>query len=610
MIQKGDITDVPAAKSNTVAEPAQFAIIRSSSPTPSSGRVFCDKCLQNQHLFISSLAQYFPEDPDDPEYAIREKGYYKFYKGLMRRYPQCCVECEPKVREQLAKAAYTAKTDHLRRMLDRTAKIRVITTKSPLYYCHSAGKWLWVASLVFQLVWHTRLVNQGFVARGKGVNDGSWSMLFARLFALFSSYLPAPDQLLKWSFWTSAVSIWWNPKWVDTFKSNTKHLIGFANYYRYQALIFALKLAATFLISPLSDLQGPRLTALATAHASMAVSILYLYHVASKSIRVDHTPLWTTKASSIGATPAPLPSIADAESRENNEKSMATILDEILHEPAQSTQPRPQALMSQFSTSDQLDRMPPISYKSSYDPSTRPLTPNPFANLPSQRPQSSGVGLASLSLSDTPPARNQGSLDYSPNMEWSPTQSKYRAFNTYKPGQLETRKFGETPTHEKAGAFWAKVPPAPKTPAQRFLNQPSTTLLRRSPRLTQNTIAFRGTQQSTFASPSQPQADVPPATIFAEPTFRPAQPKDERDDLLERFTTSFSLGSENTADNTRAGEGENRNASATVQPQHRKMYTLQNVLLGLVCCSVFLAVLAGRAYKDFDLGKLISIQGR
>lgn len=524
----------------------------------------------------------------------------------MRRYPQCCADCEPKVREQLAKAAYTAKTDHLRRMLDRTAKIRVVTTNSPVYYCQSVGKWLWSASLMFQLLWHVSLVSQGLAAQSRRTNDRSWVMLTARIVALFAGFLPSPDQLLKWSFWTSALSIWWNPRWVDTFKSNTKHLVGISNYYCYQALIFALKLAATFLIQPLSDVQGGGLAARVTAHASMGVAVIYLYYTAHKLIHVDHTPLWTTKASSIGATPASPPSFTPTESRENEEKSMATILDEILHEPTQSTQPQPRALMSQFSATENYGGIQPIPERSAFNPSLRPLTPNPFANSPSKRPQSSGVGLSGLSLSDTPRAYNQEMVDYSSNMEWTPTQSKYRAFNTYKPGQSETRKFGETPVNDKPGAFWAKVPPAPKAPAQRFLSQPSTTILRRSPRLTQNPIAFRGTKESTLG---MPQADAPPATIFAEPTLRLAQPKDERDDLLDKFATSFTLASEQT-DEQPAGERQDGGSVSTPQPQQRNGNLLKQGFLYLVC-SVFLAVLAGRAYKDFGyLGKLISIRGR
>lgn len=527
----------------------------------------------------------------------------------MMRYPQCCADCEPRVREQLAKAAYTAKTDHLRRMLDRTAKIRVVTNNSPVYYCHSVGRWLWAASLMFQLMWHVCLISQGLAAHSKRTNDKSWLMLSARIVAGFVGYLPAPEQLLKWSFWTSAVSIWWNPRWVDTFKSNTKHLVGISNYYCYQALIFAVKLAATLVISPLSNMQGPGLAARVTAHVSMALSMLYLYYTARKLIHVDHTPLWTTKASSIGATPAtpaPPPAFTPTETRENEEKSMATILDEILHEPTQNTQPQPQALMSQFSAPERFDHLQSLPEKSAYNPSLRPLTPNPFANSPVKRPQSSGVGLSSLSLSDSPRVNNQEMVDYSPNMEWTPTQSKYRAFNTYKPGQSETRKFGETPVNDKPGAFWAKIPPAPKAPAQRFLNQQNTTLLRRSPRLTQNPISFRGTTESALG---QPQTDAPPATIFAEPTFRLAQPKDERDDLLDKFATSFTLASEQTEEQP-AGQGQDGGNVSTGQPPQRNANTLKQGFLYLVC-SIFLAVLAGRAYNDFGyLGKLISIRGR
>ncbi|KAG8164040.1 hypothetical protein KVR01_005958 [Diaporthe batatas] len=603
---KGDITDVPAAKSSTVPQPAQFAIRRDHSST--SSQVFCDKCLQNQHLFISSLAQYFPEDPEDPEYAEREKNYYKFYKGLMKRYPQCCADCEPKVREQLAKAAYTAKTDHLRRMLDRTAKIRVVTTNSPVYYCQSVGRWLWVASLIFQLLWHLCLTSKGLADYGRRARDNSWPMLSMRIVAGFLGFLPSPGQLLKWSFWTSAISIWWNPRWVDTFKSNTKHLVGISNYYCYQALIFALKLAATLLVSPLSNMQGPALASRVTAHVWMAVSIMYLYYAANKMIRVDHTPLWTTKASSIGANPAAPPPMTPSETRENEEKSMATILDEILHEPTQNSQPRRQSLMSQFSDTESPDLVRALPGTSAYNPNLRPLAPNPFANSPVKRPQSSGVGLSSLSLSDSPRAGTQGAVEYySPTMEWTPTQSKYRAFNTYKPGESETRKFGETPVNDQPGAFWAKVPPAPKAPAQRFLSQQNTPVLRRSPRIAQSPITFQGTQKSTLGAQ---RADAPPATIFAEPRLRPAQPRDERDDLLDKFATSFTLASDQN-DEPPAGDSRvGSNVSTSGQPPQRSTSIFKHAFLYLVC-SAFLAILAARAYKDFGyLGKLVSIRGR
>jgi hypothetical protein len=524
----------------------------------------------------------------------------------MMRYPQCCADCEPGVREQLSKAAYTAKTDHLRRMLDRTAKIRVVTNNSPVYYFQSVGMWLWAASLVFQLLWHFCLISQGLAGHSKQNNGNSWMMLPARVLAPLAGYLPAPGHFLKWSFWTSAISIWWNPRWVDTFKSNTKHLVGISDYYCYQALIFAIKLAATLVTPLLSNAKESGMAARVTAHVSVAISMLYLYYTASRLIRVDHTPLWTTKASSIGPAPASPPSCTTKETRENEEKSMATILDEILHEPTRNNQPQPDALMSQFSSPRKFDQFQSLSGSSAYNPSLRPLTPNPFANSPAKRPQSSGVGLSSLSLSDTPQASNQEMIDYSPNMEWTPTQSRHRAFNTYRPGQSETRKFGETPVNDKPGAFWAKVPPAPKAPAHRFLHQQKTTLLRRSPRLTQSSVTFQGTKRSTLG---QPQADAPPATIFAEPSFRVAPPRDERDELLDKFATSFTLASEQAEEQPASQRQDGENIPGG-QPSPRNAGKLKQGLMYLVC-GVFLAVLVRQAYSDFGhVGKLISIQGR
>ncbi|KAK7735243.1 hypothetical protein SLS53_007633 [Cytospora paraplurivora] len=465
----GNITDPPVAKTTTESAASQFATHPSPAASQFAETVFCKKCLQNQHLFIASLAQYLPEDENDPEYKQREKGYHKFYRGLMRRYPQVCAECEPKVRKELDKAAYTAKTDHLRRMLDRSAETRILTTKSTVNYIQTTGKWLWYASLLLQILWHV------------------------------------------------------------------------------------------------------------TANASMALLILWLYRVTRKSIRVDHTPLWTPKASSIGATPARTSGIPaqPLESQEDSTKSMADILDEIMNAPVANTQPRyqtrsktqlqpqPELYMLKSSSSEHSDYMPSVTQKGSHNtptgfsfglsedmpsmtqkishnPATSSSNLNPFKDLPSTRPPTSaGLGFDGLSLSDSPRPRTRQMIDYSPNMEWSPTQSKYRAFSTYKPGQSETRKFGETPTHERAGAFWAKVPPAPTTPAQRIFNPPNAPRIRTTAQTTvKDTVSFQGNKSPVF---SKPPANAPPETIFANPRFQPPQPQDERDSLAEHFNKSFKL---------------------------------------------------------------------
>lgn len=545
--------------------------------------------MNNQHLYISSLAQYFPDDPNDPEYAERERYYYRFRRGLEARYPQVCAECEPKVREKLNKSIYHAKADHLRRMVDRSAQTRVLTTPTAVHYFHSAASRLWTMSYFFQLLWHLLLIQKAILANSDDFEQKSWALLAARTFDLFAGYLPTPASTIKWSFWTSALCLWWNPRWVEVSKGFDKHLFGFKHYYFYQTLILVLKLPAFLNIDVLPPSSMSRVTVQVIAHVSMAFFMYFLYHITCNSIRTDHSPLWELRPSSIGATPpsqpSGQPSGQQAESQGGGEQSMADILDEILREPAANHGPDLLPYVGKHSSIDQFDHMPMASKRSSYDPTAARLGGNPFQNLNST-PQATttGFGLGGLSISDRPQTRAQtrSQVQYQSEMEWTPTQSQHRAFSTYQPGQTQKLKFGETPTHERAGVFWAKIPPAPTTPAQRVFNPPNAPLIRTTPVTTtttpRNTFQFQGSQGF-----KQPQSQPPaPATIFAHPTFLPPPPRDERDTLSELFKRSFTLDA-----NPQAGE--------ISRDQYRRQTVgekIKYLVLGLC-----LAVVANRAYN-------------
>lgn len=568
--QNGEITDPPVATTATPEAPTY--VHRSHSP-PVTETVFCRKCLNNQHLFVASLAQYLPDDPNDPEYAVRERNYYRFRRNLEKRYPQVCADCEPKVRKQLEKSIYHAKADHLRRMLDRSAQARVLTTPTAVHRFHSAGKWLWIISLLLQLLWHILLIQQALVAHSDEIGERSWTILAARIFGLFTSYLPTPARTMTWSFWTSALCIWWNPKWVEVYKGFDQHLFGFKTYYFYQALILLLKVPAYLDIPMLPTSSASRITVQVIAHASMATFIYFLYNTALKSIRTDHSPLWELKSSSICTTPSSQSPGQKPELRPAGEQSMADILDEILGEPVSDPALEPQPFMSQSSPSDQFDHMPSIGQRSSNKRPVRVNNNNPFTS-PNTRRQSTttGFGIDGLSLSDSQPTQ------YEVEMDWSPTQSQHRAFSTYQPGQSQRLKFGETPTHERAGAFWAKIPPAPTTPAQRVFNPPNVPRIRQSPATATNTIKFQGSQSATSFRQLQPQA--PPSTMFANPTFLPPSAQDERDTLSDLFKASFTL------DPNPPDEGELQTRS------HKGSY----LVFGLGVC---LAVAANWTYSNF-----------
>jgi hypothetical protein len=115
--QNGDIIDVPA---EVVQSSTRYAIPVEPFDSPQS--IFCSTCLKNQYMYTDAMSHFLPDD-DHPEYPQFEAALPEFKKRMERQYPQCCIDCEPKVQEQLQQATYHARSDNLRRVLDRSRKI-------------------------------------------------------------------------------------------------------------------------------------------------------------------------------------------------------------------------------------------------------------------------------------------------------------------------------------------------------------------------------------------------------------------------------------------------------------------------------------------------------
>ena len=240
--QNGEITDPPVATTTRTDTTSQYAIPRSSpngKAKSSTDSIFCARCLQNQHLFTTSLAQYLPDDPNDPEYAELEKGYYKFRRRLEERYPQVCAECEPKVLGRIQQAGYTAKTDHLRRAVDRSRQMRA-SRLTPVDALERLGRRLWQAGLVLQLVWQLSMITTVLAQ----LNSENWAPFLRWSISVSTnafSRLPESPQLLRWSIVASLLSVWWNPRFVQTVRGFTKHITGLSNWYLYQVMIMAVR---------------------------------------------------------------------------------------------------------------------------------------------------------------------------------------------------------------------------------------------------------------------------------------------------------------------------------------------------------------------------------
>lgn len=220
-----------------------YAVSRTVSPPRPSGSIFCETCLNNQRLFTASIAQYLPDDPDALDYAERERQYYDFRKRLEKIYPQICAECEPKVRQRIEQSAYTAKTDVLRRMIDQSKTNKIITKRSGLDVFHLAGRWLWIAGFALEISSHVLGLSYSGLAYCASQESALWGCSLLRTFTLpLLRTLPEPERLLIWSFYAGLFSCWWNPRFVQTVRGFTKHLVGVLNWYIYQMMIVGLRL--------------------------------------------------------------------------------------------------------------------------------------------------------------------------------------------------------------------------------------------------------------------------------------------------------------------------------------------------------------------------------
>ncbi|KXH36413.1 hypothetical protein CSIM01_04928, partial [Colletotrichum simmondsii] len=509
--QRGDITDPPVAKTTSAPAATTYAIPRSQSPdfgTPSQS-IFCPTCLKNQHLFTSSLAQYLPEDPDHPDYAELERNMYKFRRRLEQRYPQICAQCEPKVQAQLDQAGYTARTDHLRRMMDRSRKVRVAPKQlTSLDVAAKVGKWLWFGGISCQYLWHVASLAAVFATQYdegpmRDPDADAESSMVQRLSLALILLLPRPERLIHWSLWANAVSIWWNPKFVQVFRGFSRHILGLSHWYTFQGLIIFTR----FLAMRMTEMKGGRSaegSAQMSLHGLMAVLMLAIYILAQRSVRVDMTPLFQNT----GTPAASPPRSQTAQAREDDNKNMANLLDDILAE----SSPRP--------------GIPPSPT------SVGSASPTLFQRELQHRSSNRNIGI------NTPQKLPQP--QYSEEMDWSPTQSKHRAFNDFGPPKAPNQVFGQPDPGPNSSPFWYKVPPAPITPAQK---------LRNGPKVLTKPVEKKSifTTGRTDASKSRGE-DVSGDTgkvAFAQPTFfapsAMSNPSDPRSSLADLLNSSFTL---------------------------------------------------------------------
>ncbi|CAK7197984.1 hypothetical protein SEUCBS139899_000638 [Sporothrix eucalyptigena] len=521
--ENGDITDPPTsttAASETMTPffasgPEPFhddlgspgSVSSTGHGSPSGGQaVFCKTCLKNQHLFISSLAQYFPSDPNHPDTPELERKYFRFRQGLEQRYPQVCADCEPRVLDRIRDAGYTAKTDHLRRMVDYSRQVR-LTRATPVDAANWFGRKLWWAGLSFQILWQVGVIGSFLLHSSQShiVEDLSFgndiivegesttaatnhdrtqtptvATLIVFLYPVLRFAVSKADVFRFLCITATLASCWWNPFLVQTIRGFTKPLIGIPTWYAYQAaIILARLLLAKVAGGPnaanADDGSSTTLPpTIAGAHAVAALFIFYLYTVAPRAIHKDLRPLF----SRLPETPlTPQRALKDAglrqqqsENRRRGLETLSDVLDEISTTP-QLHQMQSSPLRRRDSDTDGWDGWQPSQNGFSrsqsqqtaggiggYQGTTSSWQAGREISFSSLKNGGYGSITPASQLSETwsqgHDYYNSGDAD---EMDWTPTQpssqlptqSPHRAFNTYQPG---TSQFGQRPP-SSAGAF-------------------------------------------------------------------------------------------------------------------------------------------------------------
>lgn len=280
LLQAGEITD-PLVDSKTPVRNSD-----NRKPDASDDSPFCATCIRNQHMVQSSLAQFeWPEDENGAEYLARDKKYHLLSQDLRSRYPEVCADCEPRVLKRLGQASYTAQTDHLRRMITKTRSQRTeVKSWGALDFLDLGGKWAWHASYVLQFTWHVATV---FSLAADSVAmaevQPAWILPVAHVLRQLGNSPLGSPRVLTLAIQFGLCSFPWNPRFKQSIRGFTAHILGFKQWYTFQLLAVLVRTVA---LSASQYALSHGLTPSAQLGAQVFLAIFTIYVGTKCNVRV------------------------------------------------------------------------------------------------------------------------------------------------------------------------------------------------------------------------------------------------------------------------------------------------------------------------------------
>lgn len=281
-----------------------------TTPGQTSTDVFCTTCIKNQHLLRENLAACVP--PEHLSEKAQIAAYKEYQAQLERRYPQVCPQCAPKARQRIKQAGYMAKTQHLRRMMQKTKdgiagpmdwewtwRSWVLRVAGLGWWASALGQSLWHATEAMSLRdrWNAHHWGLGEdMSMDKPVLEPTFAVCFGQIAGRSRNAEPCSALFFRWMPWLLVIGLFtflWNNKLREKYlRSGDGRMVGLRDYYLVQLVLLASRAAAwAFLGDSGTANTWPRGLQIATgAHAVMAGFILVTAMLASSIVKVDNNP--------------------------------------------------------------------------------------------------------------------------------------------------------------------------------------------------------------------------------------------------------------------------------------------------------------------------------
>ncbi|KAL9621069.1 MAG: hypothetical protein Q9160_004454 [Pyrenula sp. 1 TL-2023] len=237
----GQIVDPPAQDDVPAPRYAQPVSRPTSEQTSTGANLFCPTCLKNQQFYTEALGNYLPA-PEHPQYKQYEASLDEYKRALEERYPQVCVACETRAIDRIQSAGYAAKTDHLRRLMDRSRSHNVAKAAGWKNFIVALGQLAYYTSLLGQVAWSLpntilRDENKSTLESLDGNSPASireciGNALYQRSLSTECSKQTA--SLGGISLVLGLLSIWWNPGWRLKLEGRRGSLRGLKDFYQLQ----------------------------------------------------------------------------------------------------------------------------------------------------------------------------------------------------------------------------------------------------------------------------------------------------------------------------------------------------------------------------------------